>query len=108
MAKKRNAVFPRKAQLKFLRAVMTAETMGDAIRVIREQAAAFTPSGHVGWNEALNMLADGIEDGRPRLTVIIRKGNKKLPFAYFSSLAIFSCPGAGACAAFCYSLKAWQ
>jgi len=36
------------------------------------------------------------------------KGNKKLKFATFSSLALADCPGKGLCAKFCYSLKAWR
>jgi hypothetical protein len=36
------------------------------------------------------------------------KGNSKLPFAQFSSLALADCPGKGACAKFCYSLTGWR
>jgi hypothetical protein len=36
------------------------------------------------------------------------KGNKKLPFANFSTAPIVTCPGAGACADWCYSFKGWR
>ena len=36
------------------------------------------------------------------------EGNTKLPFAAFSAAPIVTCPGAGACADFCYSFKAWR
>jgi hypothetical protein len=88
--------------------VWEAPTLEAAIAVIREQAATFEPSAKLGWREVLTMLANGLEDGRPRFTVITTDGNKKLPFAAFSVLPLHTCPGAGPCAAFCYSLKAWQ
>lgn len=39
---------------------------------------------------------------------IFAKGNSKLPFYAFSNLPIVNCPGAGECAKWCYSLKAWR
>ena len=41
-------------------------------------------------------------------SIYVLKGNKKLPFAAFSSLALADCPGKGDCAKFCYSLTAWR
>jgi len=35
-------------------------------------------------------------------------GNIKLPFASFSTAPIVTCPGAGACAEWCYSFKGWR
>jgi len=35
-------------------------------------------------------------------------GNSKLPFYAFSTLPIATCPGAGECKKWCYSLKAWR
>ena len=35
-------------------------------------------------------------------------GNKKLEFANFSTAPIVTCPGAGACADWCYSFKGWR
>jgi hypothetical protein len=106
--RKRQAAFPRKAQNAFVKAVLAAPSLAEAVRIIREKAAEFRPTGYIGWNEALTMLASGLETGRPRFRVIIRRGNQKLPFAAFSSIPVFRCPGAGHCARWCYSLKAWQ
>jgi hypothetical protein len=39
---------------------------------------------------------------------IFAKGNIKLPFYSFSVLPIVTCSGAGECAKYCYSLKAWR
>lgn len=36
------------------------------------------------------------------------KGNSKLPFFSFSTLPVSTCPGAGDCKNWCYSLKAWR
>lgn len=55
---------------------------------------------------AQNMIAF-LRDGKPRFT-IFAKGNGKLPFSAFSVLPLVSCPGAGACKKWCYSLKAWR
>jgi hypothetical protein len=55
-------------------------------------------------------LADWLADdmsGAPPFS-IFRKGNAKLPFYTFSALPLVTCPGMGACAKFCYSLKAWR
>jgi len=40
--------------------------------------------------------------------VFMPRGNTKLPFYAFSSLAIADCPGRGDCVNFCFSLKAWR
>jgi hypothetical protein len=45
--------------------------------------------------------------GAPPFT-IFAKGNSKLPFYAFSALPFVTCPGMGACAKFCYSLRAWR
>ena len=46
--------------------------------------------------------------GATPFSIFAAKGNKKLPFFAFSSLAIADCPGRGECVNFCYSLKAWR
>ena len=44
----------------------------------------------------------------PAPFTIFAKGNSKLPFYSFSNLPVVNCPGAGECAKWCYSLKAWR
>jgi hypothetical protein len=49
-----------------------------------------------------------LKDGKPRFSIIQMSGNKKLPFAKFSSAPEVTCPGAGECLSFCYSFRAWR
>ena len=48
-----------------------------------------------------------LDTGKPEFS-LFADGNKKLSFKAWSVLPIVSCPGAGKCAEFCYSLKAWR
>lgn len=50
----------------------------------------------------------GLITGKPFFAIISKNGNSKLPFYAFSSLPLYSCPGAGDCVNWCYSLKAWR
>lgn len=56
----------------------------------------------------LRAYIDNDFTGQQPFSIYILKGNKKLPFAAFSSLALADCPGKGDCANFCYSLTAWR
>ena len=52
---------------------------------------------------------DGPNNGhKVPFEIITLKGNSKLPFASFSTIAIFSCPGRGPCETWCYSVKSWR
>jgi hypothetical protein len=48
-----------------------------------------------------------LDTGKPEFS-LFAAGNKKLSFKAWSVLPLVSCPGAGACAKFCYSFKAWR
>ena len=64
-----------------------------------------------GWQKYAARLLEYIKNdfnGNAAFSIIAAKGNKKLPFYAFSSLALADCPGAGSCKNFCYSLKAWR
>ena len=63
--------------------------------------------GH--WLKYSDKLVNWLNDTtqKPFFTVFA-EGNVKLPFFAFSVLPIVTCPGAGGCADFCYSLKAWR
>ncbi len=39
---------------------------------------------------------------------VFARGNSKLPFWSFSSMAVLDCPGRGECEGWCYSLKSWR
>lgn len=61
------------------------------------------------WRYHGQQFADWLEDIDQAPTgQIFTRGNAKLPFYNFSALPIVTCPGAGICAEFCYSLKAWR
>lgn len=62
------------------------------------------------WQYYARKMAVWLEnmESVPAFSVFSEKGNKKLPFYAFSSLAIADCPGRGACVDYCYSLKGWR
>ena len=49
-----------------------------------------------------------MESEPPPFKIINQVGNIKLPFAEFSTLPGYTCPGAGECLTYCYSYKAWR
>lgn len=59
------------------------------------------------WGFFAQKMIAFLQDGNPAFT-IFTKGNSKLPFVSFSVLPLVSCPGAGDCKSWCYSLKAWR
>ena len=61
-----------------------------------------------GWKAGAEKFLEFIKDGRPRFSIFQMNGNKKLPFAKFSSAPEATCPGAGECLSFCYSFRAWR
>lgn len=65
------------------------------------------PKGKGTWGHFTEKFLAFLADGKPRFT-IFAKGNGKLPFSAFSVLPLVSCPGAGECKKWCYSLKAWR
>lgn len=62
------------------------------------------------WAYHATRLADWLGDGMTGNApfTIFARGNSKLPFYAFSALPFVTCPGMGACAKFCYSLRAWR
>jgi hypothetical protein len=68
-----------------------------------------------GWQAAFDafalfhsQLVKGIVPKKAARSIFARKGNVKLPFLSFSTLPFSDCPGKGACATFCYSVKGWR
>jgi hypothetical protein len=61
------------------------------------------------WQRDLGRLASFLRDpAMPAPFAIFGHGNGKLPFLTWSTLPLATCPGAGECADWCYSLKAWR
>lgn len=61
-----------------------------------------------GWRDAFAKLAAWLAGGELATVLFKLDGNSKLPFACWSTLPIVTCPGAGDCVKYCYSLKAWR
>ena len=83
----------------------------DNLQAIQSLLKDIIANDSPGWQRyAVKLLEyiDGGFNGTPAFSIIAAKGNKKLPFYAFSSLALADCPGAGSCKSFCYSLKAWR
>lgn len=60
------------------------------------------------WKYFLCRAADSLKNGIIPFEVFAMNGNVKLPFVAFSTLPIVTCPGAGDCVNWCYSLRAWR
>jgi hypothetical protein len=60
------------------------------------------------WRTSLGALARVLSGNRRPFSVFIPDGNVKLPFVTFSTLPLFTCPGKGSCARYCYSLGSWR
>jgi len=64
--------------------------------------------GGVQWQNALNKLANVINQKKPVFQLFALGGNSKQPFVSWSTLPGVTCPGAGDCLQFCYSYRAWR
>ena len=56
------------------------------------------------WERYYLKFAEFMNDGVPRFTVFV-EGNDKLPFLHFGAMPVITCPGAGDCLNWCYSLS---
>ena len=72
----------------------------DEIGIIPEH---WGPKWEIARTKFIEFLATGI----PQWELFV-KGNSKLKFWQFSTLAKVTCPGAGDCLNWCYSFKAWR
>jgi hypothetical protein len=99
--------------MEFARLCVECKDIGEVAQHARELASTIAGEGEIGtWKYYLLGFADVIERGFTSGVlpfVIFREdGNSKLPFVAFSTLPVFTCPGAGACMEYCYSLTAWR
>lgn len=90
--------------------INSQKTLADCIQVLKSTLANIPEFKTGDWRKYLVKLINYLENPMENkgFSIIALKGNSKLPFACFSSLAIFSCPGAGDCKTWCYSVKAWR
>jgi hypothetical protein len=97
---------------KALRLAKLASTDGLAkVTVGIERALADLPAEGAGftWRQEGEKILSFLrgERGVP-FTLFIPKGNTKLPFFTWSTLSLFTCPGKGECASWCYTLTGWR
>lgn len=103
------ATMTREQCLAIARLVMSAASLEEIATEFRLLASRLpgNASDKGTWKYYVTRFADALTAGRIPNT-IFAKGNSKLPFYAFSTLPIVTCPGAGACIEYCYSLRAWR
>ena len=100
----------RKQALQFVKNIEEVETLKFLLRECIGRAPEKVTVANTWQYHAKRFLAwiESGMDGKPPFKVFMPKGNGKLPFVAFSSLALADCPGKGDCQKWCYSLKAWR
>lgn len=86
--------------------ILAKRRFKSSVRVAQEFAEDLDDQrGTWGW--AIKRMVVGLLHDKPGYR-IFSKGNSKLPFYSFSTSPIFTCPGAGDCTKWCYSLTSWR
>lgn len=102
------ATITRPELLRLAKRCFAAKSLRGAVRILvnfRATLPQLTANGT--WCAEFGLLIDALRTGSARYRVFVH-GNGKLPWYAFSTLPIVTCPGAGECAKWCYSFKAWQ
>jgi hypothetical protein len=103
------ATFSRKDCLRLATACLRADSLDAAADIIARVAKRI---GNVRqwntWGYHARRFAIALRERRAQFRIFNDSGNIKLPFCAFSALPIFTCPGAGDCKSYCYSLRAWR
>ena len=95
-------------------AIAKFAAVGDVAKLrdgIADIVKAGNPKKVRTWAYFASKFGAWIDAGMPKKTpfaVWSMEGNTKLPFASFSTAPVVTCPGAGACAEWCYSFKGWR
>lgn len=107
--KKGAAVCDRSRALTIAKACGTCDSIEGFAGVLSSHVESFPEQTH--WakygRKLLSWLGNYKTSKKTPFRVFSRK-NSKLSFVNFSTLPLITCPGAGACVSFCYSLKAWR
>ena len=107
---KNPVVFGRADALKIAR-VASKGSMDEIIDTLRDLFARLPTEGPgFTWRrDGEKVLAFILgERDTPAFRFFIEEGNNKLPFVTWSTSPIFTCPGKGECASWCYSLTGWR
>lgn len=108
MAKKRVRM-PRDRAMRLAELAAAVSGPGDVQELARVVRGSTRAAGGDWWHWG-SQVADWLEsDGElePPFALFAR-GNGKLPFFCWSTLPVVTCPGAGDCARWCYSFRAWR
>jgi hypothetical protein len=91
------------------RKLLGCKTRKGLARVLRRAIKdhKLDPKHKGSWGWYFERFARIIPNGSPH-SIFTVVGNSKLPFAEFSTLPKYTCPGAGPCLDWCYSFKAWR
>lgn len=101
--------FTKSQGMEFARFCTTCDSMqAVAIEARRVASTLVGGEGRGTWKKAFLDFATAIENGKLPSSIFAMKGNIKLPFVAFSTLPVVTCPGAGDCAEWCYSFRAWR
>ena len=107
--KKGAAVCDRSLALKIAKACGSCDSMESFAAILSAHVESFP--AHTHWHKYGKKLIEWVGNYKTAKKTPFRvfsRKNSKLPFVNFSALPLITCPGAGACATFCYSLKAWR
>tara|TARA_R110002110_G_scaffold16029_1_gene70329 strand:+ start:1399 stop:2295 length:897 start_codon:yes stop_codon:yes gene_type:complete len=104
---KKKAGVTRPIQMEFARMMREDYTIPDACEFLREHFLWRKPEKRGTWGYFAQHMNRVLLRGQAEFTVFA-DGNMKLPFKAYSNLPIVTCPGAGECKDYCYSLKAWR
>jgi hypothetical protein len=103
------ATFSRKQAMRLAERCLAAGSLAAAADIIERTARRIGNTRRRGtWGYLAKRFAAALRERRAHFAIFNDDGNTKLPFCAFSSLALFSCPGAGECREYCYSLRAWR
>jgi hypothetical protein len=107
--RKAPVVFGRQIAMKVARLAAKAD-MFDLVQGLEELVLGLPRFGpgstwYIWGNKVLSFLRG---ESAPPLKVFKKDGNSKLPFYTWSTVPIYTCPGKGQCASWCYSLRAWR
>lgn len=103
-------VLPRPRAHRIVHELLQAESLREAAKVLKWWSERLPDiSGSGGWSQYMRELAAAFRVGKPRFRVFGHE-NRKLPGDFFtwSTLPVYTCPGAGECKDWCYSLTAWH
>ncbi len=97
----------RPIQMEFARMMREDSKITDACEYLHEHFHWRDPRKRGTWGYFAHRMDRVLVHKIPQFT-IFAEGNMKLPFKAYSNLPIVTCPGAGGCKDYCYSLKAWR